>query len=178
MIRSWNGLTPKIDPKAFVSEFAYVIGDVEIGAGSSVWPGTVIRGDIGKVVIGVNTCIQDNSTIHTDGRGAVIGDNVVMGHRVLCHADKIGDGVVIGNGAVVNGGFTEIGDYSIIASGAVVRENAKVPPRTFITGVPAEVKGAVTDRHIERFKRNADHYVALAAKYLELGGFGQDAEPQ
>ena len=174
MIRSWNGLTPKIDPKAFVSEFAYVIGDVEIGAGSSVWPGTVIRGDIGKVVIGENTCIQDNSTIHTDGRGAVIGDNVVMGHRVLCHADKIGDGVVIGNGAVVNGGYTEIGEYSIIASGAVVRENAKVAPRTFMTGVPAEVKGTVNDRQIERFKRNADHYVQLAAKYLELGGFGHD----
>ena len=169
MIRSWNGHTPKIDPEAFVSEFAYVIGDVEIGAGSSVWPGTVIRGDIGKVVIGRNTCIQDNSTIHTDGRGAVIGDNVVMGHRVLCHADKIGDGVVIGNGAVVNGGLTEIGEYSIIASGAVVRENAQVPPRTFMTGVPAEVKGTVNERQIQRFKRNAQHYVDLAAKYRELG---------
>ena len=176
MIRSWNGFTPKIHPEAFVSEVAYGIGDVEIGAGSSVWPGTVIRGDVGKVLIGENTCIQDNSTVHTDGRGAVIGDNVVMGHRVLCHADKVGDGVVIGNGAVVNGGLTEIGEYSIIASGAVVRENAKVPPRTFMTGVPAEVKGTVTERHIERFKRNADHYVALGAKYREPGGSGHEGE--
>ncbi len=109
MIRSWNGLTPRIHPEAFVSEFAYVIGDVEIGAGSSVWPGTVIRGDIGKVLIGKNTCIQDNSTIHTDGRGAVIGDNVVMGHRVLCHADKVGDGGypgrLLANAPVAAGAF-------------------------------------------------------------------------
>lgn len=165
MIRSWNGFTPVIHPDAFISEFAYVVGNVEIGAGSSVWPGTVIRGDVGKIVIGKNTCIQDNSTVHSDSRGAVIGDNVVMGHRVLCHADKVGDSVVIGNGAVLNGGTTEVGDFSLIASGAVLRENAKVPPYTFMTGVPAEVKGVVSEEQMARFKLNAEHYVELAQQY-------------
>ncbi len=165
MIRSWNGFTPVIHPDAFISEFAYVVGNVEIGAGSSVWPGTVIRGDVGKIVIGKNTCIQDNSTVHSDGRGAVIGDNVVMGHRVLCHADKVGDSVVIGNGAVLNGGTTEVGDFSLIASGAVLRENAKVPPHTFMVGVPAEIKGVVSEEQMARFKLNAEHYVELARQY-------------
>src|SRR4051794_9663878 len=73
MIRSLKGKTPKIDPTAFVSEAAYVVGDVTIGPGSSVWPGSVIRGE-SPIVIGRNVCVQDNSTIHADGRGATIGD--------------------------------------------------------------------------------------------------------
>ncbi|MDD9995610.1 MAG: hypothetical protein OXS35_07695 [Dehalococcoidia bacterium] len=88
MIRSINGKTPRVHPGAFVSEFAYVVGDVEIGEGSSVWPGTVIRGDSGTVVIGKNTCIQDNSVVHGDA-DVEIGDDVVVGHRVLCHGRVI-----------------------------------------------------------------------------------------
>lgn len=170
MIRSLNGKTPKIHPDAFVSEFAYVIGDVEIGAGASVWPGSVVRGDSGKIVIGSGTCIQDGSVVHADGPGAVIGDNVVIGHMVMCHAEKVGDGAVLGNGAIVNGGATEIGEYSIVAAGAVVRENEKVPPRTLVLGVPAIAKGRVTDEQVERFQRTAEHYAELGRTYKASGG--------
>jgi carbonic anhydrase/acetyltransferase-like protein (isoleucine patch superfamily) len=164
MIRSWKGITPQIHPRAFVSEFAYVVGDVEIGEGSSVWPGTVIRGDAGKIVIGKNTCIQDNSTVHADGRGAVIGDYVVMGHNVLCHADRVGDGAALGNGAVVSGS-TEIGEGSIIGAGALLIDGAIVPPHTLMLGVPAVAKGAVSDKQRERFRWTAEHYAQLARQY-------------
>ena len=111
MIRSVNGKTPKIHPGAFVSEAAYVIGDVEIGEGSSVWPGSVVRGDAGKIVIGKNTCIQDNSVVHGDA-DVDIGDDVVVAHRVVCHGRSIGNRVLLGNGCIVNDGV-HIGDDSL-----------------------------------------------------------------
>src|SRR5262245_60790266 len=151
MIRSWRGLTPQLHEDAFISEAAYISGDVEIGAGSNVWPSAVIRGDHGKIVIGRNCSIQDNSTVHSERGGATIGDNVIIGHQVLCHALRVGDNVVIGNGAVVNGG-AEIGDNCIIAAGAVVLENATVPPGMLMVGVPAVAKGEVTAAQIARFR--------------------------
>ena len=169
MIRAWMGKSPKIDPDAFVSEAAYVVGDVEIGSGSSVWPGTVIRGDTGKIVIGRNTCIQDNSVVHSDGP-AVIGDNVVMGHRVVCHALSVGDNAAIGNGAVVNGGTSEIGENAIVAAGAVVVDNGKVPANTIVMGVPAVARGEVSEEQLARFRRTADHYAERARQYKQSGG--------
>jgi carbonic anhydrase/acetyltransferase-like protein (isoleucine patch superfamily) len=168
MIRALRGKTPVIHPDAFVSEFAYVVGDVEIGAGSSVWPGCVIRGDSGKIVIGRNTCVQDNTTIHADGLGAQIGDFVVMGHNVLCHADIVGDGATLGNGAVVSG-TTEIGENSIIAAGAVLVDGMKVPANTLMMGVPAKARGPVSEELRERFRRKAEHYAELAQIYKAEG---------
>jgi carbonic anhydrase/acetyltransferase-like protein (isoleucine patch superfamily) len=170
VIRPLNGKTPQIHPEAFVSEAAYIVGDVEIGAGSSVWPGCVIRGDSGKIIIGRNTCIQDGTVVHADEPGGEIGDDVVIGHMVMCHAHKVGDGAVLGNGAIVNGGATEIGEYSIVAAGAVVLENAKVPPRTLVVGIPATAKGSVSDEQIKRFKLTADHYAERGRQYKAEGG--------
>lgn len=168
MIRSWKGKTPKIHPEAFVSEAAYIVGDVEIGAGSSIWPGTVIRGDSGKIEIGRNTCIQDNSTVHADGRGAKIGDNVVMGHNVLCHADVVGDGAALGNGAVASGS-TIIGKGAVLAAGAVLIDGAEVPEHTLMIGIPAKAKGQVPEHVAERFKRTAEHYAELGGQYKAEG---------
>ena len=125
MIRSLDGKMPKVHPTAFVSEFAYVVGDVEIGEGSSIWPGAVVRADSGKITIGKQTCIQDNSVVHGDA-DVVIGDNVVVGHGAVCHARKVGDRVLVGNGATVNDGV-EIGEDSLIAAGAVVLDKTVVP---------------------------------------------------
>jgi carbonic anhydrase/acetyltransferase-like protein (isoleucine patch superfamily) len=168
-IRSFNGKTPKIHPEAFVSEAAYVVGYVEIGAGSSVWPGAVIRGDADvAIVIGENVCVQDNTTIHCDGRGARIGDNVVMGHNVLCHADVVGNNVTIANGATVSNS-TEIGDGSVIAAGAVLVDGTKVPPNVIMVGVPAKERGPVSEAQAERFKRTAEHYAELGRRYKAEG---------
>ena len=112
MIRNLGDKKPLIDPTAFISEAAYIVGDVVIGKHSSIWPGTVIRADNGKIVIGDSTNIQDNSVVHGDA-DVFIGDGVTIGHRVMCHAAEVGDGSLIGNGAVVNDG-AKIGSRSII----------------------------------------------------------------
>src|SRR4030042_1424608 len=96
MIRAFDGKTPKIADSAFVSEAAYVVGDVEIGENSGVWPGAVIRGDFGSIKIGSNTQVEDNSVIHT-GTKMEIGDHVTIGHNVVVHCLKIGNHVLVGN---------------------------------------------------------------------------------
>jgi carbonic anhydrase/acetyltransferase-like protein (isoleucine patch superfamily) len=167
MLRSWQGKTPQVHPTAFVSEAAYVVGDVEIGPYVNIWPGVVIRGDTGHVVIGENSCVQDNSTVHSEG-ACNIGPNVAIGHNVLCHADKVGQYVLIGNGAMVNG-WVEIGDYCIIASGAVVLEHTVIPPYSLVVGVPAQVKGRLTDEQIERIKGTLRRYVERGQAYKAQG---------
>ena len=168
MIRSLDGKTPIIQPTAFVSEFAYVVGDVKIGEGSSVWPGTVIRADSGTITIGQNTCIQDNSVVHGDA-DVVIGDGVVIGHKVMCHARKVGDNSLIGSGATVNDGV-DIGEGSLVASGAVVRENTVVPSGSLVIGVPGKITGKVASRHTKLIESIAAHYVAKGNRYKNSGG--------
>lgn len=167
MIRSLDGISPRVHPTAFVSEAAYVIGDVEIGEGSSVWPGTVIRADMGRITIGKYTCIQDNSVVHGDA-DVVIGDYVVIGHRVMCHAKSVGNRVLIGNGATINDGVT-IGDDSLIASGAMVVDNLEIPARSLVVGVPARIRGQVEQRHIDLIKYYCDIYIHKTQRYKRQG---------
>ena len=132
MIRSFNGKTPRIHESAFISETAYIIGDVEIGENSSVWPGAVVRGDLGKITIGKNTVIEDNCIIHS-GRPAfppnidvTFGDNVIMGHGAVSNACRVGNNVIIGmNSTLLHD--VEIDDYAIIAAGCVVKEKMILP---------------------------------------------------
>ena len=168
MIREFDGKLPKIHPTAFVSEAAYVVGDVEIGAGSSIWPGTVIRADAGSIVIGSNTCIQDGSVVHGDD-DVVIGSNVVIGHKVLCHAGTVGDGSLIGNGATVNDG-ADIGEGSLVASGAVVIERMSIPPGSMVVGIPARVRGSVQERHTELIRLTVEEYIHKGELYRSQGG--------
>ncbi len=157
MIRSLNGKSPVIHPTAFVSEFAYIVGDVEIGEGSSVWPGVVIRGDSGKIKIGKFTCIQDNSVVHCDS-DAEIGDYVAMGHRVLCHAIKVGNRVLLGSGSTVNDKVV-IGDDAIVASGAVVLDGMQIEPKVVVAGVPGRVRGPAEERHAELIRYINQDYI-------------------
>ena len=167
MIRSLDGVSPRIHPTAFVSEFSYVVGDVEIGEGSSIWPGSVVRGDMGKITIGRFVCVQDNSVVHGDA-DVVIGDNVVIGHRALCHAKTVGDRVIIGNGSTVNDGV-QIGEDCLLASGTMVVENMIIPARSIVMGVPGRVRGRVEERHVELSKYLSDLYVHKAERYKRQG---------
>lgn len=169
-IRALEGKHPKIDPKAFVSEAAYVVGDVEMGPESSVWPGAVIRGDMGKIRIGRSTNIQDNSVVHSDA-DSQYGDYVTLGHGVICHAKSVGSYVIIGNGAVVNDGV-EIGDHCIIAAGAVVLENVKIPAHSLVMGIPGQVRGQLQERHEGLITYYAGQYIEKTARYLKAGGLG------
>ena len=175
MIRSLDGVNPRIHPTAFVSEAAYVIGDVEIGAGSSVWPGAVVRADNGSIAIGANSCVQDNSVVHGDD-DVVIGDNVVIGHRVLCHAHRVGDRVLIGNGATVNDGV-KIGDDCLLASGTMVVDNMSIPSGSIVMGVPGRVRGSVEERHRKLIGYYADQYARKTRRYKSQGGLESDRGP-
>ena len=167
MIRSLQGHTPTIHPSAFISEAAYVVGNVEIGENSSVWPGAVIRGDNAKIVIGKNSNIQDNSLVHSD-QPARIGDGVTLGHGVVCHAKLVADNCLLGNGCTVNEGV-EVGEFSIIASGAVLLEDTKIPEGSMVVGVPGKVRGPTTQQHRELIQHLAHSYVKHGRDYKKEG---------
>ena len=167
MIRSLGGKTPSIHPTAFISEAAYIVGDVEIGEGSSIWPGTVIRGDTGKITIGKFTNIQDNSVLHGDD-DVIIGDNVTIGHRVMCHGRNIGNRVLIGNGAILNDGVL-VGEESVIGSGSMILENMDIPEKAIVVGMPGRIRGSVKDKHVNMIDRIAAGYASKAQKYKAEG---------
>ena len=167
MIRSFNGKSPRIHPTAFVSEAAYVVGDVEIGPWSSVWPGTIIRGDHHRIVLGAYVDIQDNCVVHTDS-DARYGDFVTLGHHVICHAKTVETHCLIGNGAVVNG-EASIGEYSIVAAGSVVLEGVEIPPHSFVAGVPAEARRSTEERHHRMIRGVAEGYARNGLQFREAG---------
>jgi len=175
MIRSLGDKKPKIAKSAFVSEAAYVIGEVEIGENSSVWPGAVIRADFGSIKIGKNTAIEDNCVIHSgspsnaDYREEVtIGDNVHIGHGAVLNCRKIGNNVLIGMNATVLHDV-EIGDLCIIAAGCLVKEGMKVAAGSFVAGVPGRVMGKATEEQLWWVRHGPSSYSELAKKYKELG---------
>ena len=163
MIRSFNGKTPKIAESSFVSEAAYVIGDVEIGEHSNIWPGAVIRADFAAIKIGSYVDIEDNCALHA-GNDMEIGDRVIVGHGAVVHSRKVGSRVLIGMNATTLHN-SEIGDGCIIAAGSVVTEGMIVPPGSFVVGVPAKVKGRVTDKQKGWIEGHEDFYPNLAEQY-------------
>ncbi|HYD10036.1 MAG TPA: gamma carbonic anhydrase family protein [Acidimicrobiales bacterium] len=131
---------PDVHPDAYVHPDATVIGDVRIGAGSTVWPGAVLRGDYGTIIVGERTSIQDGSVLHaTHDLSTVIGDGCVVGHIVHLEGCTIHDGSLVGNGSVVLH-RAEVGPSSLVGSNAVVPNDMKVPPGAMALGVPAVIK--------------------------------------
>jgi carbonic anhydrase/acetyltransferase-like protein (isoleucine patch superfamily) len=173
MIRSFNGKTPKIAESAFISEAAYIIGDVEIGENSSVWPGAVIRGDFGKIKIGRNCAVEDNCVIHTgsptttDNRqDIVIGDNVQIGHGAVVNCRKIGNNNLLGMNCTVLHD-AEIGDLCVIAAGCVVGERMKIPDKSFVVGIPGRIKGEASAKQLWWVQGAPEAYTKLAQQYKE-----------
>ncbi len=128
---------PKIGKHVFIHPSATVVGQVTLGDYASIWPGTVLRADINKIVIGRYSNIQDLSVIHLEqNRGVFVGDYCVVGHRVILHACTVGDGVLVGMGAIILNG-ARIGDGALIGAGALVTENTRVKPGSLYLGAPA-----------------------------------------
>ena len=166
MIRSLKDKTPVVHPSAYVNEAAYVVGDVEIGEGATVWPCAVLRGD-GKIRIGRDTHVQDGTVVHS-GTLAEIGNSVNVGHSVVIHDVKIGDGSLIGNNATVLS-QVEIGHHSLVAANAMVRQGTKAPPYSFVVGVPAEVR-PLSQAQRERIDNGVTRgFADLAREYRESG---------
>jgi carbonic anhydrase/acetyltransferase-like protein (isoleucine patch superfamily) len=170
-VRSLGAKAPRIAPTAWVSEAAYVVGDVELGEGSSVWPGAVVRADFSSITIGTNTVIEDNCVVHT-GQPLVIEDNIIIGHAVVVHCARVGSNSLIGNQAVLLDG-AEIGELCLVAAGSLVLGRVKVPDRSFVSGAPATIE-PISERHLKRLEaqatRNAEHgYGRMARRYKEAG---------
>ena len=154
-----------INKTVFIADGAKVIGDVEIGANSSVWFNAVIRADSDKVKIGDNSNVQDNAVIHTsEGFGVHIGDNVTIGHGAIIHGCTLKDNVMIGMGAIVLNGAV-IGENSIIGAGALITQGKVIPSGSLAFGNPCKIVRQLTDEEISSISRNAQSYVKEAEKY-------------
>lgn len=165
MIIEYNGKKPKIGDDVFIAPTAVILGDVEIGNGSSIWFNAVLRGDMAKIKVGRHTNIQDNCTVHTDfGAPAVIGDNATIGHNAVVHGCTLGDHCLVGMGSVVLNNAS-IGEGSVVAAGSVVRERVSIAPWRLAAGVPA-----VEKRELEPLPQGnrtdpAQNYIDLAENY-------------
>ncbi len=164
--------TLSVDPTAWVAPGAVVVGNVSVGSRSSIWFGCVVRGDLEPVRIGDRTNVQDLTLIHVDrGHPVEIGDDVTIGHRAVIHGCRIGDGALIGMGAVLLSG-SRIGNGALVGAGAVVPEGFEVPDEAVAVGVPVRLRGLVDDELRERVSAGAESYVEAAESYRDgrLGG--------
>lgn len=166
-ILPYKGIMPKLHPSVFVTEGCYIIGDVEIGKDSSVWFGSVIRGDVFHIRIGERTNIQDNSILHVthDLYPTLIGNDVTVGHGVILHGCTVNDFCLIGMGAKVLDQAV-IGSNSLIAAGTVVRERFQVPEGVLVAGVPGKIVRDLTQDEIDRLHESSQNYQQYVQSYL------------
>ena len=158
MIRSFDGTTPDVADSAYVDGQATVIGSVRIGPEASVWPGAVLRGDRGKVVLQQRANVQDNATLH---EGAVLAAGVTVGHNAIVHGATVGERSVVGMGAVVLDDAT-VGEESIVAANSTVTEGTEIPDGVLVAGTPATVVKEAGD---SVWTEAGDVYADLAKEY-------------
>lgn len=162
MIKGLEEKIPNIHKSCFVAENAAVVGDVVIGENTSVWYGVCIRSDMDKTVIGKNTNIQENSTLHNDFRiPTIVGDEVTIGHNCVIHGCKVSNNVLIGMGSVILNG-AEIGENTIIGAGSLVTQNKKIPSGVLCMGSPAKVVRELSEEEIKSIKESSVHYIEMA----------------
>ncbi|MER5361216.1 gamma carbonic anhydrase family protein [Streptomyces sp. NPDC002785] len=162
LITGMGGKEPDIDAEAFTAPTSVVIGEITMAAGSSVWYHAVLRADCGPIVIGADSNIQDNCSVHGDpGFPVTVGERVSVGHNAVLHGCTIEDDVLVGMGSTVLNG-ARIGAGSLIAAQALVPQGMQVPPGSLVAGVPAKVRRQLTEEELEGIKFNAVGYVELA----------------
>lgn len=162
------GVAPTIADGVFVAPTASIIGDVSIGAESSIWYGTVLRGDVMAIRIGARTSIQDNSVIHATGGWAEVrvGDEVTIGHSVILHGCRVGSRVLVGMGSIVLDD-AEIGDGSMIGAGSLVTARTKIPPGVLAHGRPAKVARELRPDELENILEASRLYVRYGREHAE-----------
>ena len=156
-----------IDPEAFIAPGAIVLGDVHLGARSSVWYNAVLRGDTDRISIGDQSNIQDLTMIHADpGLPCSVGCRVTVGHRVILHGCTVEDDCLIGMGAIVLNG-AHVGHGSVIGAGALLLEKVDVPPGSMVVGSPGRIVRPVDDATRERIQHAWRHYVDQARRHRD-----------
>lgn len=159
---------PELGKRVFAASGAKIIGRVFLGDHSNVWFNTVIRGDVNFIKIGANTNIQDLCMLHvTEQNSLIIGENTSLGHSVILHGCKIGNGCLIGMGAIILDG-AEIGDNCLVAAGSMVTPNKKFPPGSMIKGRPAIVERALTPEEREKVSNHYKAYLTYKEQYLAM----------
>lgn len=175
-IRTFNESKPTIGQRVYIDSSAVVIGDVTLGNDVSVWPTTVIRGDVETITIGAGTNVQDGSILHVSHAGKfspqgyplTIGSGVTIGHRAVVHACKIGNHCLIGIGAIILDG-AEIEDYVMLGAGALVTPGKKLDSGYLYVGSPAKQVRHLTERERAFLEYSAEHYISLKDQYLQKG---------
>ena len=170
MIKEFKEFTPKIGERVFIAENATVIGNVEIGDDSSIWFGTILRGDVNFIKVGKCTSIQDGSVVHVTNKThpTVIGNYVTIGHAVKLHGCTIKDNCLIGIGAIILDGAI-VNENSIVAAGTLIPPNKEFPPGVLIMGFPGKVVRELTEEEIKSLHEHALRYVKYKDEYLNMG---------
>jgi carbonic anhydrase/acetyltransferase-like protein (isoleucine patch superfamily) len=164
----YKGISPAIHESVFVAPGAYLIGDVRIDEGSTVWFNAVLRGDDGPIIIGKRCSIQDNSTIHLfEGFPVEIADDVTIGHNVILHGCKIGRSSIIGMGSTLLDNV-EVGEECIIGANTLLSGGIKIPPRSLVLGSPGRVVRELTDKDLQMLKMSSEHYVQKGKEFKEI----------
>jgi carbonic anhydrase/acetyltransferase-like protein (isoleucine patch superfamily) len=173
-IRTFQNITPRVDESVFVDETALVVGDVHIGKDSSIWPLTVVRGDVNKIRIGNNTNIQDNSVVHVthphgdvpEGYAVQVGDNVTVGHRVILHGCTIGNNCLIGMGSTVMDGAV-IEPYVLLGAGSLVSPGKILESGHLWLGSPVRKIRPLSESERKWIDSSARHYVELKNQHMQ-----------
>ena len=165
-IEPFDTFTPVVHPKAFVHPGAYVMGEVRIDEGASVWPGSVLRGDNGAVHLGARSSFQDGSVAHaTDGVSrTTVGAECTIGHRVVLHGCSVADHCLVGTGSVLLDGV-ELGEWCFVGASTLLTPNKKYPPRSFILGHPGKRVREVGATELEAIRFGAVAYQDLLRRY-------------
>lgn len=170
LVRSYGGKSPRLHETVMLVGEVAIVGDVEIGERSSVWFGSVVRGDVNSVRIGARTNVQDHCVIHVTSRGhaTAVGDDVTLGHRVTLHGCTIKDRCLVGIGAVVMDGAV-VGQEAMVGAGSLVPPGMVVPPGTLALGSPARVRRPLTPEELAALRASAERYAGYAEQYRREG---------
>ncbi|SES35218.1 Carbonic anhydrase or acetyltransferase, isoleucine patch superfamily [Vreelandella subterranea] len=172
-LRSYNSMTPRLGERVYIDSASVVIGDVELGDDCSVWPMTVIRGDMHRIRIGARTSVQDGSVLHIthasdynpEGFPLTVGDDVTIGHKAILHGCTLGNRILVGMGAIVMDGAV-VDDEVIIAAGAVVTPGKHLESGHVYAGNPAKALRPLKDKERAFFAYTAGNYVKLKDSFL------------
>ena len=168
MIRSYKDKFPVIGAGVFIDDSAQIIGDVEIGANSSVWFNSVVRGDVYYIRIGESSNMQDLCCLHVtrDRNPTILGDRVTVGHGVILHGCSIESHCLIGMGAIVMD-RVKVGQGSIVGAGSVLTQGLQVPPRSLVLGSPGRVMRELSAGEVQGIDRYAENYLRYKENYLK-----------
>lgn len=171
MLQEFQGMMPHLHETAWAHEGAWLIGDVELAAGASVWPTAVLRGDMGPIRIGENSNIQDGAICHDTANMSqtIVGARVTVGHRAILHGCVVEDDCLIGMGAIVLDGAI-IGKGSVIGAGALVTMNKVIPPGSMVLGSPGKVVREVSDKERGWVEYSWRIYAEKATLWLQSNG--------